>query len=172
MGVKLNPWSDAEVETLKKLVASEEKLTAKAIGERLGRSKNAIIAKLQALNGGRNGQKGVTLSSGLARSQKSTKRKALPTPRPKITGKTVANPSVSPYSDPTPMTPERDARMNEPLAASVPVRFLRRKANQCCWPLGDPKSPDFRCCGATAEIGGSYCSGHKAIAYRPSRRAA
>lgn len=35
----------------------------------------------------------------------------------------------------------------------------------CCWPLGDPKSPNFRYCGEVRE-GRNYCAAHKKRAYK------
>ena len=44
---------------------------------------------------------------------------------------------------------------------------------RCCkWPIGDPRSDDFRWCGRPTPAGRSYCSKHARLAYtapRPSR---
>lgn len=37
--------------------------------------------------------------------------------------------------------------------------------NQCHWPIGDTKAPDFRFCGARTEPGRSYCPKHCRKAY-------
>ncbi len=44
----------------------------------------------------------------------------------------------------------------------------------CRWPVGDPRSPDFRFCGCSAHEGLPYCIDHARVAYqnigkRPSR---
>jgi GcrA cell cycle regulator len=36
----------------------------------------------------------------------------------------------------------------------------------CRWPVGDPRSPDFRFCGCTAHEGLPYCVDHARIAYQ------
>jgi hypothetical protein len=37
----------------------------------------------------------------------------------------------------------------------------------CRWPIGDPRSPDFRFCEVVTQPGKSYCARHAAIAYQP-----
>lgn len=45
---------------------------------------------------------------------------------------------------------------------------------RCHWPLGDPKTQEFRYCGAGTSDAGSrqreryYCDAHHAIAYTPA----
>ncbi|MBW6397038.1 GcrA family cell cycle regulator [Roseomonas sp. HJA6] len=36
----------------------------------------------------------------------------------------------------------------------------------CCWPIGEPRSPDYRTCDAPRQRGSSYCAEHHARAYR------
>jgi GcrA cell cycle regulator len=36
----------------------------------------------------------------------------------------------------------------------------------CCWPLGDPKRPEFQFCGRRRSAGTSYCAHHQAQAVR------
>ncbi len=42
---------------------------------------------------------------------------------------------------------------------------------ECCWPIGDPRAPDFRfCCQPVTEPDTqSYCNHHHAVAYPVSR---
>ena len=39
------------------------------------------------------------------------------------------------------------------------------KHNECHWPIGDPKDPDFHFCGENAVEGKPYCKKHCAFAY-------
>lgn len=41
-------------------------------------------------------------------------------------------------------------------------------AGHCVFPLGDPPDADFAFCGAVAREGGSYCSHHHAVCYKPA----
>jgi GcrA cell cycle regulator len=36
----------------------------------------------------------------------------------------------------------------------------------CRWPVGDPRSPDFRFCGSTVHEGLPYCTDHARVAYQ------
>ncbi|NTU76964.1 MAG: gcrA cell cycle regulator family protein [Alphaproteobacteria bacterium] len=67
-------------------------------------------------------------------------------------------------------------------AAKIPVREMPRpldvakrtegiavtKAGErhCRWPIGDPRSPEFRFCGCTAHEGLPYCVEHARLAYQ------
>lgn len=68
-------------------------------------------------------------------------------------------------------TPAPEPRVAAPVPAPEPspTRFLARKASACCWPFGEPRTPDFRFCDAVALAGKPYCQEHYDIAYRPYR---
>jgi GcrA cell cycle regulator len=56
------------------------------------------------------------------------------------------------------------------LAAPIPmnpVTLLDRGPDQCCFPIGDPRSEAFRYCGARKPEGSAYCTRHKRIMYQP-----
>ncbi len=48
--------------------------------------------------------------------------------------------------------------------APAPVMSLRKSA-PCCWPIGEPKTPEFRYCDAPGVPGRSYCAAHEAAAW-------
>lgn len=54
--------------------------------------------------------------------------------------------------------------------ASEPVTVCHARPYHCRWPLGDPKSPDFRFCGARRLEPLPYCPSHALIAYRPASK--
>jgi hypothetical protein len=43
------------------------------------------------------------------------------------------------------------------------------EANDCRWPIGDPRDADFHFCGAQQMAGRPYCSHHWQISYVPNR---
>lgn len=52
------------------------------------------------------------------------------------------------------------------------IAVTKAGERQCRWPIGDPRSPDFRFCGCTAHEGMPYCVDHARVAYQSvSRRA-
>jgi hypothetical protein len=47
--------------------------------------------------------------------------------------------------------------------------FKPRRLTQCCWPIGEPRSPAFRFCDAPAERGKPYCKEHRGVAWKRVR---
>jgi GcrA cell cycle regulator len=41
--------------------------------------------------------------------------------------------------------------------------------NECRWPIGDPRHPDFHFCGAPQVPGRPYCELHWRVAFVPAR---
>jgi GcrA cell cycle regulator len=41
--------------------------------------------------------------------------------------------------------------------------------NDCRWPIGEPKHPDFHFCGAAQAPGRPYCALHWQMAFQPPR---
>jgi GcrA cell cycle regulator len=40
-----------------------------------------------------------------------------------------------------------------------------RRLVVCCWPIGEPGTPDFHFCDAEARAGKPYCANHAQLAY-------
>jgi GcrA cell cycle regulator len=141
-------WTEERIETLKRL--SQEGRTARQIAEQLGGvSRNAVIGKLNRLNGGGEDKK--------------------PTiPRP-VTAKVVrlraAAPQPRPRSAHAPVQPRPAIKCAEVRGGAT---FLTLEAHMCRWPIGDPCGADFSFCGEPAQ-GRTYCSRHASQAYRPQR---
>lgn len=49
------------------------------------------------------------------------------------------------------------------------VTLVDLKPDQCRWPIGDPKKPEFCFCGATAQKQ-PYCEEHRRIAYQRKQK--
>ena len=47
------------------------------------------------------------------------------------------------------------------------VTLEQLHVGMCHWPFGDPRSPDFRYCGAKSPVEQPYCPYHQQIAYQP-----
>jgi GcrA cell cycle regulator len=52
-----------------------------------------------------------------------------------------------------------------PVPNAVVRPFPRSSARTCCWPIGEPGTPDFRFCTGDAISGKPYCPEHAALAY-------
>lgn len=42
-------------------------------------------------------------------------------------------------------------------------------ANDCRWPIGDPRHPDFHFCGAQKLLGRPYCAQHWQMSFEPRK---
>jgi GcrA cell cycle regulator len=74
-------------------------------------------------------------------------------------------------------TPARFVRPATPLPPAPPpheaalmLSLRQLRADQCHWPIGDPKAADFGFCGCKKAPGVPYCEHHAAIAYNPAAR--
>ena len=47
--------------------------------------------------------------------------------------------------------------------------LLELEANECRWPVGDPRKPDFHFCGAQQVIGRPYCIEHWPLSFVPGK---
>jgi GcrA cell cycle regulator len=47
--------------------------------------------------------------------------------------------------------------------------LLDLEANDCRWPIGEPRSPDFHFCGKSQVPGRPYCEHHWSMAFQPAR---
>jgi GcrA cell cycle regulator len=43
------------------------------------------------------------------------------------------------------------------------------ESNDCRWPIGDPRQPEFHFCGAPRAAGRPYCAAHWQMAFQPSK---
>jgi GcrA cell cycle regulator len=59
--------------------------------------------------------------------------------------------------------------------STKPNRAIKRKTlinlgkNDCRWPIGEPRHPDFHFCGAPQLPGRPYCELHWHMAFQPPR---
>ena len=149
-------WTDELIERMRELAVSG--LSYHAIAAELGISKNAVIGKCHRLNivsqhvfkpgGERKGQRRGVLQIRRPR-----------TPLPPL-------PLLVPVHDaPKPViaAPQKTA----------PTPFLARKSEPCCWPIGTPRTPEFRYCDEPSIGDKPYCLAHYSIAYvsAPAREA-
>jgi GcrA cell cycle regulator len=53
--------------------------------------------------------------------------------------------------------------------ATKPKTLLDLERNDCRWPIGEPRHPDFHFCGAPQTAGRPYCELHWRMAFQPAR---
>jgi len=160
-------WSTEAIDRLRALWA-EGHSTAE-IGRRMGISKNAVVGKAHRLN----------LSarpSPIRRETGGQPAVAAPrtprTPAPRNTLPQAAMPAPPAImAAPAPAKPVAVVQVHAAGAAPSTVRAFPRFASKrnCCWPIGEPGTPEFRFCASDASNGKPYCTEHAAIAYVKAR---
>ncbi len=141
-------WNEETVARIRALWA-EGHSTAE-IGRRMGISKNAVVGKAHRLN-----------------------LPARPSPIRRTPGeKKASRPRVRRITGPT--LPALQSVQRQPITASRAPVLLRPvpaqprpvgRVSSCCWPLGEPGTPEFRFCGDPTVPAKPYCEEHVAIAY-------
>lgn len=64
----------------------------------------------------------------------------------------------------------RDLYMSTaPKKVRRPKTLLDLEANDCRWPVGEPRHPDFHFCGEQQASGRPYCEHHWNMAFQPAR---
>ncbi|MDJ0389392.1 GcrA family cell cycle regulator [Roseomonas sp. E05] len=170
-------WTAEAIETLRALWA-EGHSTAE-IGRRMGISKNAVVGKAHRLSL-------PPRPSPIRREEASA-----PVPAPVAAPEPVAvAPNPAPAAAPVAPRPAAAAApalstlppATQPVAARpLPPRrpappptavvrpFQRVGSRSCCWPIGEPGTPEFRFCTAEAIPSKPYCPEHAAVAYVKAR---
>lgn len=156
-------WDDAaNVTLLRTLWAQTPPLSTRDIGEAMKISKNAVVGKAHRL--------------GLPPRPSPIRRRdpdAPPQVRASLPGTVVPLPSLAAPVPSVAMPPPRVARPKRAVAPPqttpappvvAPVR-PPPAPKPCCWPLGDPRTPEFRFCGAAALPGRPYCPAHCGAAF-------
>lgn len=159
-------WTDDAIAQLKKLWA--EGLSTAKIGGIMGISKNAVVGKAHRLQLESRPSPIKAAAPGSTPRAPTVKRVVAPVaPRPIA----VEAPVTIAPRPPATVTPIRE-KIEAPQAFVRPVAPVRVVTNSrpragavCCWPLGEPGTPQFRFCDAGAVQGRPYCAEHVQIAY-------
>jgi GcrA cell cycle regulator len=147
-------WTEERIEMLKKLLF--DGLSLKQIGRELGITRNSVVGKAHRLGLSKGGVPASIAATPVPRGPRRIKRRPQNI-TPVLAHINRADPGLPPtLSTPTP----EDIPMGE---RKTLMKLLN---NDCRWPIGDPRDPDFGFCGAPKCAGSSYCAGHARIAYR------
>jgi GcrA cell cycle regulator len=186
-------WSVEAIDRLRTLWA--EGLSTAEIGRRMGVSKNAVIGKAHRLNlPGRpspirrdpSAPRVAAAPGPLAQPAASCAPAAAPPRRAPAgaagmatAGGAVAERGGSATSSATgligreraaaPVARAAAAATAPPAAAVRSLARLSGTTRSCCWPIGEPGTPEFRFCGGDAMPGKPYCAKHAAVAYVRAR---
>jgi len=129
----------------------QEGLSSRLIGEQIGKSKNSVVSKVHRL--GLAGRPSPILR-GVERKKRQYVKRA---PRIKLPDLSEVKPLPVEIVQAVVVKP-----------APIPVRPIWiGPIRECCWPLGDPRTKDFRFCEAATRPGKHYCATHWRVAYQP-----
>jgi len=162
-------WTEQQIQMLKDMWGHG--FSASEIAGRLGGglTRNAVIGKAHRLKlssqlaSAQSGEEGVSRAAaaeGLAPMKSSRKRVMLrPLPvlpvAPSTTVKALNNKgTASAFSS------------FDNIKRTEGVAVTKAGERHCRWPVGDPRSPDFRFCGCMAYEGLPYCIDHARVAYQ------
>ena len=175
------------------------KMPAHAIGKALGgRSKNSVLGRAHRLAlpkiiaSPNNPRKPVNTSARATaqreyeRRKREAKKAGIPwRTRDRVAAATlpgletlraIANEPFKHEVEPMPKRPTNPAPpplRRQPLPPQVPrsASVVLGVLSQCCWPIGEPGTRDFRfCCEPVEAVGRSYCAEHMKIAYVKRQR--
>jgi hypothetical protein len=151
--VRVNYWTEAEDETLRRLVISG--LSYTAIGERMGRNKNSVISRSKRQGFAKLSPSKPPWNKGLTRYPDRPKKEPSASRNPA--------PSVSPSF----LLPSsfQCVAVEHP-EGMQPIGFFDLRHNSCRFPIGDDPA-EMTFCGMEAPVGSSWCTHHRAIVFIP-----
>jgi GcrA cell cycle regulator len=173
-------WAD---ETTQRLISLwDQGLSTAEIGRRLGVSKNSVIGRAHriGLTGRqspirRNGEPKVYVRKPRAGANTLPPLGSLgPSPKPQAPAKVYRPQSLQGYTRPaTPAAAALDwPRVTTRVVVERPEPPKYGRVVNCCFPIGDVKSKDFRFCDKPSAPGKSYCPECCKRVYAPRRDAA
>lgn len=176
-------WDETSMNDLRRMWPDPQH-SARTIAKELGFSRNAIISKAHRMGLAKNGRKLTTYAR-----TRSPRNPNPPKPRSPqlwraLPTRDTGAARVSPSSNTGAVLSSHSSRSGEgdpsvtsdwsrpgsnasPRPLNVPLIDL--KPGQCRWPMWDPDARTGLFCGADALEKLPYCSGHCAMAYRPSK---
>ena len=150
-------WNDETIARIRALW-SEGHSTAE-IGRRMGISKNAVVGKAHRLC--------LPARPSPIRRGTGEKRASTRATIRRVTGPTLPALQSVPRAV-APPTPVGFTPMQKPPVVLRQVPAQPRpsgRVSSCCWPLGEPGTPDFHFCGDPTVPAKPYCDEHAALAY-------
>ncbi len=148
----MTTWTPERIINLKTLWTLGK--PASAIATLLGNvTRNAILGKVHRL--------------GLSNPSTARARASATSPSPQRRSRrqsSSAKTRAAPSYQPQPFKAKRTSEIPplQPLIFNAPPRMGELKPDQCCWPEGDPRKPDFHFCGRSKTPGRPYCAHHRA----------
>jgi len=142
-------WNEETIARIRALW--DEGLSTAEIGRRMGITKNAVVGKAHRLN--------------LPARPSPIRRVPGEKPARRAAVKRVVGPTLAALDSvarqPVPTPPRQPVVLRPVPAQPRPAG----RVSSCCWPLGEPGTPEFRFCGDPTVPAKPYCEDHVALAY-------
>jgi GcrA cell cycle regulator len=172
--VRIMGWTEQQIQMLKEMWGNG--YSASEIAGRIGGglSRNAIIGKahrlklsagLSAAKIGPAAGHRVPAAQNMSANVKSSRKRVMLRPLPVL--------PVPPSTTVTKIVSKESFRSLDSINGikrSEGVAVTRAGERQCRWPVGDPRSPDFRFCGCQVYESLPYCIDHARVAYQSMGR--
>ena len=157
-------WTDQKIQMLKDMWGQH---SASEIADHIGGlTRNAVIGKAHRLKlsvqKDASGTAMPRANSGVA-GIKSSRKRVMLRPLPTVPAPTA---TTSMRTLPTTKDIFRSLEGIGGVTRSEGIAVTRAGERHCRWPVGDPRSPDFRFCGCMANEGLPYCVDHARVAYQ------
>jgi GcrA cell cycle regulator len=159
-------WTEQKIQMLKDMWGNH---SASEIAEHIGGlTRNAVIGKAHRLKlsvqkAGEAGASGMPRATGGMSGIKSSRKRVMLRPLPVVPTQQAP---VAMRVVPTAKDIFRSLEGIGGVKRSEGVAVTKVGERHCRWPVGDPRSPDFRFCGCTAHEGLPYCVDHARVAYQ------
>jgi GcrA cell cycle regulator len=160
--MRIMSWTEQKIQMLKDMWGHG--YSASEIAKRLGGlTRNAVIGKAHRL-------KLSSRPSPIKRDEEGRAQMppAITTPIVRASKKRAMLRPLPPVSLPpgTSKPAEKGMAAFESLRRTEGIAVTKAGERHCRWPIGDPRSPDFRFCGCAAYEGLPYCIDHARMAYQ------
>ncbi len=158
-------WTEQKIQMLKDMWGHH---SASEIADHIGGlTRNAVIGKahrlkLSAQKSSETPGSGLQCATGGMGAMKTARKRVMMRHMPVSNAQTPAAPRVLP-------TAKDIFRSLEGIGGSIRsegIAMTKAGDRHCRWPVGDPRSPDFRFCGCVAHEGLPYCVDHARVAYQ------
>lgn len=153
-------WTEQKIQMLRDMWGNG--YSASEIAKRLGgMTRNAVIGKAHRLKLSsrpspiRRDEDGAALGGSVVPAMKTPRKRVMLRPLPPVPMPSTA---IKPVKD--------NLRSTDTLKRVEGIAVTKAGDRHCRWPVGDPRSPDFRFCGCNAYEGLPYCIDHARVAYQ------
>jgi GcrA cell cycle regulator len=166
LGTSTEGWSERRVAALKAMHGRGD--TYSRIGAALRVTRSAISGMVSRLGLDRPGRAPRSSKKPAAR-RAAVRDRPVPVEPARPAPLVVARPPAN-LLRPAPVAPA--PRLRPEPAECRRITLMELRETTCRWPLGDPRSAEFRYCGARSVPAAPYCPHHSALAYELRRRSA